>query len=365
MKVLFLSNSIGGLKSFRMELIDTLLNGGNEVAICSPCEIDPSFFEEMGCKIYPVDMSRHGINPIKEFEMIGEYKKVLTDFNPDVALAYTIKPNVYGSIACHKLKVPIICSVTGLGSAVENGGMMQKISVFLMRYGMRYADHVYFQNQESLDFFHSHNIKLKSESLVAGSGVNIEKFALSEFPPTSEHIDFLYTGRILEAKGVGLYLNAANALKKEYPNLRFHIVGIKDDVKYSALVDEYHKKGIIIFHGYHKDPRRFIAESHCQVHPTYYPEGMSNVLLESASMGRPAITTDKSGCKEIVDDGQTGFIIPQQDEKALINAITRFVALPHEVKIEMGLKAHKKVSINFNRRDVVKEYIERMKSLIK
>lgn len=364
MHILFLSNSIGGLKSFRMELIEELLKQGDKVSICSPCEISADFFADMGCRIYPISMSRHGKNPFKEIKLISIYKRILKECKPDVVLAYTIKPNVYGSIACNKFNIPIICSVTGLGAAVENGGILQSISILLMRYGMRFASHVYFQNKESQDFFESCRIKLKSQSLVAGSGVNIEKFALKNYPSTENHIDFLYTGRILEAKGIGLYLNAARKLKSENPNLNFHIVGIKDDTKYSAMVDEYAQNGIIKFHGYQTDPRKFIEVAHCQVHPTYYPEGMSNVLLESASMGRPAITTDRSGCKEIVEDGITGFIIPQRDEEALVNALRRFIQLPYDNKCKMGLNAHKKVSTQFNRKDVVNDYIRRMHELV-
>ena len=364
MKILFLSNSIGGLKSFRMELIEYLLKRGDIVGICSPIEIKPDFFKDMGCRIFPLDMSRHGKNPFTELKMIKDIKSVLKSFNPDVVSAYTIKPNIYGSIACHKLNIPIINSVTGLGSAVENGGLMQKISVLLLKMGMKYADHVYFQNKESQDFFKTHNIKLKSQSLIAGSGVNLARFELTPYPSITNPIKFLYTGRILEAKGVGLFLEAAKQLSMKYKNVEFHIVGIKDDVKYSNLVDEYAEKGIIIFHGYQKDPRKFIAMSHCQIHPTYYPEGMSNVLLESAAMGRPAITTDRSGCREIVDNNITGYIISQRDQNALISAMERFINLPYEEKMQMGINAHNKVAKNFDRDSVVKEYISKIESLV-
>lgn len=365
MNVLFLSNSIGGLKSFRMELIEELLKRGDNVGICSPCEISADFFSQMGCKVYPIKLSRHGKNPFKELSLLKAYKYVMEKFRPDVVTAYTIKPNIYGSIICHKLKIPIICSVTGLGMAVENSGIMQIVSVAMMKYSMKLANHVYFQNIESQNFFKSHGIKLKSQSLVAGSGVNLEKFGFKEYPSTDQHINFLYTGRILEAKGIGLYLNAAKILKAENPNLNFHIVGIKDDEKYSKIVDEFAEKGIIIFHGYQKDPRKFIEISHCQIHPTYYPEGMSNVLLESAAIGRPAITTDKSGCKEIVDDSITGYIIKQRDENALIEAIRKFISLPFNQKRDFGLNAHNKVAKYFDRKIVVDEYIKKMELLTK
>lgn len=364
MKVLFLSNSIGGLKSFRTEVVDTLLERGDSVAICSPLEVAPDFFSKRGCRIYPVDMGRHSTNPLKELRMIGEYERVLDEEKPDVVLAYTIKPNLWGSLACSRKHVPIIASVTGLGTALEGGGLLKHISVALLKYAMKRADHVYFQNQESLDFFKNNGIKMRSSSLVAGSGVNLRKFAFTPYPSTAEGVHFLYTGRILEAKGVGLYMEAARTIKAEYPDTHFHIVGIKDDVEYSAKVDEYADRGIIEFHGPQSDVRPFIARAHCQVHPTYYPEGMSNVLLESAATGRPAITTDRSGCKEIVDDGLTGYIVPQKDVEALTRAIRRFLNLSDEEKARMGTEARKKVERCFDRAKVVDEYLHKAEKLI-
>lgn len=364
MKVLFLSNSIGGLKSFRTEVVDTLLERGDSVAICSPLEVDPDFFSKKGCRIYAVDMGRHSTNPLKELKMIGEYERVLDEEKPDVVLAYTIKPNLWGSLACSRKHVPIIASVTGLGTALEGGGLLKRISVALLKYAMKRADHVYFQNQESLDFFKNNGIKMRSSSLVAGSGVNLRKFAFTPYPSTADGVHFLYTGRILEAKGVGLYLEAARTIKAENPNAHFHIVGIKDDVEYSAKVEEYAAAGIIEFHGPQSDVRPFIAQAHCQIHPTYYPEGMSNVLLESAATGRPAITTDRSGCKEIVDDGLTGYIVPQKDGDALTGAIRRFLNLSDEDKALMGAEARKKVERCFDRAKVVDEYLHKAEELI-
>ena len=363
MNILFLSNSIGGLKSFRMELIQKLRDNGHNVGICSPLEIEPTMFEEIGCTIFPIQMSRHGRNPLKELKLISIYQKIIKHFNPDICLAYTIKPNVYGSLACKRLKVPIISSVTGLGKVAEISGILQKVTLELMKFGLKNSDHVFFQNEESLNFLISNGVSLKSKSLVAGSGVNLEKFYFTEYPSEENGINFLYTGRILEEKGVGLYLEAARILTKEYPNVKFHIVGIKDDIKYSDMVDDYHSKGIITFHGYHQDPREFIKLSHCQVHPTYYPEGMSNVLLESSAMGRPAITTDRSGCREIIDDRKTGFIIGQRSIEELLSELRKFINLSWETKKLMGINARAKVEREFDRDTVIKDYISKIEEL--
>lgn len=363
MRILFLSNSIGGLKSFRMELIQKLRKRGHDVGICSPVESEPIMFEEIGCSIFPIQMSRHGKNPFKEFKLISKYKKVIKKFNPDICLSYTIKPNIYGSIACSKLGIPIISSVTGLGKAEQISGILQKITLKLMKYGLKNSNHVFFQNEDSQKFLISHGVSMKSYSLVAGSGVNLEKFYFSEYPSTENGINFLYTGRILKEKGIGLYLEAARIITQEYSNVRFHLVGIKDDVKFSDMVDKYNELGIIIFHGHHQDPREFIKISHCQVHPTFYPEGMSNVLLESSAMGRPAITTDRAGCKEIIEDGKTGFTISQRSLEDLVMALRKFIELPWDSKRIMGVMARAKVVNEFDRNIVIQSYINKMEEL--
>lgn len=363
MKFLFLSNSIGGLMNFRKELIEQLSSQGHDIHISSPIERSTEYFENLGCQIHPLSMKQRGTNPFSEIKLIKSYVNLLKKLEPDVVLAYTIKPNIYGSIACRKYGIPIIASVTGLGNAIENGGFLQRISIMLLRWGLYKTDHVFFQNQESQDFFSHKGIKLKSQSLIAGSGVNLDKFHTTEYPDVRNGVKFLFIGRMLEQKGLKLYMEAAVKLKKEYPDTEFHIIGIKDDPNLSDLVEQYHRSGIIIFHGEQKDVRPFISIVHCQVHPTFYPEGMSNVLLESAAMGRPAITTDRSGCREIVDDGETGFIIPQRSKEALIDRMREFINLSWEDMKAMGEKARKKVEKEFDRQMVVNEYIKKIEEL--
>lgn len=363
MKILFLSNSLGGLKSFRMEFIQTLAHRGHEILISSPCEDNIEMFIELGCKVFPINISRHGTNPFSELSLLIRYEKIISSISPDIILSYTIKPNIYGSIVGYILKIPIIASVTGLGEGVENNGIIQKIIIGMLKYAMKTTNHVYFQNQESMDFFKTKGINLRSQSLIAGSGVNLEKFYKAYYPDDSDGVRFLFIGRILESKGVRLYLEAAKDLKKDFPDSEFHIIGIKEDPILSALVEHYDKAGIVMFHGQQNDVRRFISNVHCQVHPTYYPEGMSNVLLESAAMGRPAITTDKSGCREIVENGITGFIIPQRSKEELIGKMRQFITLPWNIKKAMGEKARAKVEKVFDRNLIIHEYIKKIEEL--
>lgn len=365
MKILFLSNSIGGLRSFRYELIETLRKRGDEIFISSLIESSPKCFEDLGCKIISTKLSPRSKNPINEIKILKQYEQILNDIKPDIVLSYTIKPNIYGGVACRKYHIPIISSVTGLGVAIENQGLLQKISIVLYRWGLKRTDFVYFQNQESMDFFKIHNIKLQAQALIAGSGVNLNKFYLSEYPQNDDTIHFLFISRILAAKGIGQYLSAAQYHKKQHPNTHFHIVGIEDDPYYTEQIKQLHKEGIIEYHGQQNDVRPYIMMSHCLVHPSFYPEGLSNVLLESAAMGRPAITTDKSGCKEVVDNNITGYIVKQRDSNDLIDKIEQFIQLSYSEKRNMGIAAHEKVKKYFDRNNIVNEYIKRIDSLTK
>lgn len=367
MRILFLSNSIGGLINFRFELLKALVQRGDEVYLSSQIEpeISPKPLEDIGCKFIETKMNQRGTNPFDEFKLIKEYKRIIKEVKPNIVMAYTIKPNIYGSVACRKLGVPIVANITGIGMALENTGVLQKISILLYRWGFKKTDFVFFQNQESIDFFAEHKIKPKAQSLIAGSGVNLEKFQFMEYPDDNGEIHFLYVGRILPKKGMQQFIDAALYCHEHYPQVKFHIVGIKDDPYYTQQVLNLDEQGIIKYHGKQTDTRPFVKSVNALVHPSYYPEGLSNVCLESSAMGRPVITTNKSGCKETVDDGVTGYIIKQKDSKDLIEKVERFINLPYGQKVAMGKAAHEKVAREFNRADVVKRYLDTIDKLAK
>lgn len=365
MRILFLSNSIGALVNFRLELLEALVKRGDEVYLSSQIErnASPKVLEDIGCNFIETRMNQRGKNPLDEFKLIKEYKRIISEVKPNIVMAYTIKPNIYGSVACRKLGVPVIANVTGLGVALENAGLLQNISVRLYRWGFKKTDFVFFQNQDCIDYFEQNKIKPKAQSLIAGSGVNLERFTMMDYPEDNGEINFLFIGRILPKKGIQQLIDAAMYCHERYPQVKFHIVGYKDDSYYNRLVDEMDGKGVVKYHGQQTDVRPFVKMANALVHPSFYPEGMSNVCLESSAMGRPVITTNKSGCLETVDDGVTGYIVKQQDSQDLIEKIVRFVELPYEKKVAMGRAAHEKVAREFSRADVVKRYLEKIDEL--
>ena len=362
MKVLVLTNNLGGLFAFRKEVVKALLDDGHQVILVGPIDASKDFFETLGCTIIGIEFNRKGTNPLKDFGLMLQYRKLIKQVKPDVVLTYTIKPNLYGGMACQLCGVPQIANVTGLGSAVENPGWLQKLTILLYKMGLRRTNTVFFQNQANMEFCRQHGMVKGKMRLIPGSGVNLQHHTLQEYPSPDEPLRFIFISRLLKEKGIEEYLTAAYDIKWKYPNTEFHILGECEE-DYAKRMEELQKDGIVIYHGSVADVRPFIGRACSTVHPSYYPEGMSNVLLESCAAGRPIITTDRPGCGEIVDDGVNGFIVKQRDGHDVARKVEQFILLPYEKKREMGLAARRKVEREFDRNIVVQAYLEEIASL--
>lgn len=360
MKILILANFGMGLYNFRKELLEELINKHYEVYISLPKDEYVPELESLGCKFIDTPVSRRGTNPLTDFKLLINYKRIIKNIKPDVVLTYTIKPNVYGGLACRSAKVPCIANITGLGTAVENGGLLQKITLTLYKISLKKAKCVFFQNRENEEFLINKKIINGNHEILPGSGVNLKQYAVLDYP-ADDSINFLFISRIMKEKGIDQYLDAATYIKKKYPNTVFHIVGFCES-EYENKLKEMQNRGIIKYHGKQSDVREFHKISHCTIHPTYYPEGMSNVLLESAACGRPVITTNRSGCREIVDDGINGYVVEQQNTQDLINVIEKFLKLSFRDKRQMGLFGRIKAEKEFDRKIVVKTYLEEIES---
>ena len=355
MRVLILANNAGGLWSFRRELLEELVKE-NEVFYCVPEDDAVGRINALGCTFIPCTlMDRHGTNPVREFQLIRFYRSVLREYRPDIVFTYTIKCNAYGGIACAAAKIPYVANVTGLGTAIENGGMMQKISLALYKAGLRKAQKVFFQNTENRDFMVSRGIVKGAYDLLPGSGVNLERYALRPYPGEPA-ADFVFVGRLMKEKGIEQYLDAAKEIRKRHPEARFHICGAFEQ-DYEKPLKELCNNGTVVYHGSVADMAPVYEMISCTVHPSFYPEGLSNVLLESAASGRPIITTDRSGCREVVEDGVNGYVVCQRDSEDLIEKIEMFLALPWERRRDMGLAGRRKVEKEFDRRIVVEKYL--------
>jgi len=362
MRVLILANSDMGLYKFRKELPERLIADGHEVYASVPNGEFVQEIESLGCKVERTEISRHGTNPVKDLKLIWKYRRYVKQIHPDIVLTYTIKPNVYGGMVCASLGVPYIPNITGLGVAVESKSILQLVTLTLYRIALRKAQTVFFQNTENEKFFTQKGIALGKHKLLPGSGVNLSYYKPLEYP-NGNTIDFVFVSRIMKAKGIDHYLDAAKVVKKKYPQTRFHICGACEE-SYEDRIEGLQKTGMIVYHGLVKDMRKIYKMVHCTIHPSYYPEGLSNVLLESAASARPIITTNRPGCREVVEDGVNGYIIPERDTEALIEAIEKFIRLTNEEQRQMGIAGRKKVEREFARQIVVETYMEELRKCV-
>ena len=365
MRVLILANNDIGLYKFRKELIEELIHPGSYIdgRKGKPCKVYISLpygdyipeLKRMGCRFINTPVDRRGVNPVTDLKLLMKYRTILKKVKPDVVLGYTIKPNIYGGMACAEKNIPYICNITGLGSAVENKGILQFIILNLYRFSLRKVQTVFFQNKENERFFTQNKLCIGRHKMLPGSGVNLEYYKPIEYPK-DDTIEFVFVARIMKEKGINQYLEAAKYIRKKYPNTRFHICGFCEQA-YENIIQEMERKGIIIYHGLVNDMREIYAQVHCVVHPTYYPEGLSNVLLEAAASARPIITTNRSGCREVVDDGVNGYIVKEKDKNNLIKVIEKFLRLKWNEKNNMGVLGRGKVEREYDRKIVVQKYM--------
>ena len=366
-KVLFLSNSSGGLYNFRKELVEELINRGFDVHISSPRGSKIDLFQEMGAKYIETPVDRRGMNLISDLKLILKYRNIIKKVNPDIVLTYTIKPNIYGSIACRWAKKPYLNNITGLGSAFIKPSLLSRILMIMYKIAFKKSRLVFFQNNDNLNYMLGKGTISELYRLIPGSGVNLDRFEYTPYPENSDTIVFNFVGRVMKDKGIDDYLAAARTIKQKYPATRFNIIGSVESSQsyYEGIIAEHEKQGFIEYLGYQKDIAPFLAESHCIIHPSHGGEGMSNVLLETAATGRALIAADISGCREIIDQDENGYLFKAGDADQLVGVIEEFLSLPHQEKAEMGKRSREKVEREFDRRIVVDSYLEEIDKILR
>ncbi len=370
--VALLTNDDDDIYCFRKELIEEIIDAGYEMLISCP---DGEKFELMKHIEYRYDnpvIDRRGTNIVKDLKLFIHYFMLFIKNKPSVVLTYTAKPNVYAGVAAHLLGIPVISNVTGFGSVLNESGLKQKLIMSLFRFSYRRSACVMFQNSTNMKLAEESEMVKGEHRLIPGSGVNTDRYPLQPYPDggngkNGEKIVFNYIGRILHDKGVDDYMEAAKRIKAEYPNTEFNMLGFIEptEMHYKDILAELEEKDIVKYRGSLKDIKPFVAASHATIHPSTYGEGMSNVLLESASSGRPIISTDNPGCRETFIDGETGFLYHGGDVDALCKQIEKFLAMTNEERKIMGEKGREYIKTNFSRDIVIKAYLEKINSLCK
>lgn len=358
-RILLVSDFHVNVYVWRKEIIDELRKHGNEVALAVPYGEKLEYFKETGCILFDIDLDRYSLGIGSNFKLLMRYNQILKEYKPDAVLLYGSKGMLYTGFFCRFKKIKYITNINGLGTFEDLKFPVKNFIFFLYRIVVPRSGCVFFQNKYNMKRLQQMKIIGRNNRLIPGSGVNLDVFKLVPFP-ADEKVRFLFCARLTREKGLYEFLEAAKELKDDGVDAEFDIVGMGDEVIINE-VNQY--KEYVNYHGFQLDVRPFIENAQCVVLPSFYGEGISNSLLESASSGRAIITSDMPGCRETVEEGISGYIIKPKDSHLLADTMKKFCRLPQEERKNMGLRGRKYVEQNYNRMTVVKAYMEEIDKL--
>lgn len=360
LKIFFTANVLWDIYIFRYGVIKSLIEDGHEVVVVAPRDERIDFERELGIRHIPIDLSLRGVNPLKDFRLYLELKSIYKKEKPDIVFHYTIKPNIYGTIAAKMSKIPNIAILTGLGYSFIEGGLISKIARYMYKFSLRFANEIWVLNEDDKNTLIDMKIvKDKKLFVLPGEGVNVERFTPKEIIRARENIVFLMIARAFYDKGFREYVEAAKIVKKEHKNVEFWFLGALGGDSANGVTSEEMKKieneGILKYLGHRKDVENIIGESDCVVLPSYR-EGISKVLMEAASMEKPLIASNVVGCKEIVEDGYNGFLAEVKSVSSLVKQMEKFISLSWETRRELGINGRKKIIKEFDEKIIIDIY---------
>ncbi|MCU0390589.1 MAG: glycosyltransferase family 4 protein [Thermoflexibacter sp.] len=360
MRIGIIINSSWNIYNFRWGLIETFLQEGHEVVAIAP---NDGFVEELkakGCKYYQVNMERKGANPFRDLLLVHDLYKIYTQANLQVALHFTIKPNIYGSLAARLANIPAISNVTGLGTVFIRNNFTSQIAQLLYRFSFRFPKKVFFQNQDDLSLFLEKKlVSPQITDLLPGSGIDIYKFQPLPNQKKNTPFTFLLIARLLYDKGIIEYIESIKILKKQGLPLHFQLLGkIEEDKGLGITQDQLQdwlKQDLVEYIGATHDVRPYIHQADCIVLPSYR-EGTPRTLLEAASMGKPLIATNVAGCKETIIDEVNGLLCEVKNPQDLANKMKIMSELSEGKLSEMGEQSRLLAIRKFDQNIVIQKY---------
>lgn len=366
-KVAIVYNTSHYIYAFKLNLIKELQSKGYFVVAIAPYDKYSDKFADIGVEYHELKMDNKGSNPIKDFFIIMRLIKIYFKLKPNYVLNFTIKPNLYSTLAASIFRIPVINNITGLGTVFINGGLTLKIVKVLYKFAFLFPKRVFFQNKDDMELFLLHKlVDVNRVALLPGSGVDLEKYKPISKENNLDKMVFLLIGRMIKDKGVSEYIEAAKIIKQKYSNIEFQLLGGVGVVNLSAITLEelqgYEQNGIISYLGETEDIRTFIANSDVVVLPSYR-EGMPRTLLEAAAMAKPVIGTDVPGCRDAVDDGMNGYLCEVKNSNDLADKIEKMINLSDAERIAMGLAGRKKMENEFDEKIVLEVYLNELESL--
>lgn len=366
-KILLVNNTLGGIISFRKNLIEELESNGYKVAVIADSEGKE---KPKNMRFIDLRLNRRGVNPFEDMKLILNYLKLYRQEKPDIILHYTIKPNIYGTLAAQVLRIPCINTVNGCGSAFLKTNFVGKIVRKLYRLSFKFPRKVLFQNPDDMQEFLQRDIVSKKQSKrVYGSGVDIGRFYPMEREKNREYTVFLFIGRLIKEKGIEIFCKVAEEFQKRENKVKFQILGEINLSEKDSISQEYLFKlvnrGTVEYLGVSTDVREEIRNCDCLLFPSYYREGVPRSLLEGGAMGKALLTTNSPGCKETVENGFNGYLIEPKDLRDTVRKVEDYLRLSKEEKEKMGKNSRKKIIREFDEKEVFKTYMSSIEKIFK
>ena len=370
-------NTSWNIFNFRLGLLKALQEEGYKIVVIAPRDDYSQKLEDLGFEYHNIDINNKGTNPLEDAKLVYAFYKLYKKIAPDVLLQYTIKPNIYGSMAAGMLGIPVISNISGLGTVFLNDSLSSKIARFLYKIALKVPKKVFYQNAHDRALFIDSNlVKEEKTDLLPGSGIDTEKFKPLDIivKDSTKPLQFLFIARLVRDKGLVEFVHAAKQISvqrsgfsvQEEQEVEFCILGAYYPGNPTAISEgemkEWEEEGSVKYLGVSDDVKSLIAEADCIVLPSYR-EGLSRVLLEAASMAKPIITTNVPGCREVVDDGVNGYLCDVKDAGSLAEQMEKMILLSENARIQMGEKGREKVIKEFDEKIVIEKYLEAIEEL--
>ena len=367
-KIVISINSSWNIFNFRAGLIRALIDHGYEVIAIAPCDEYSHRLKELGCKYVPLSMDSNGTHPGRDLLLLVRYFNLLRRLKPDAFLGYTVKPNVYGSLAAHVLGIPVINNIAGLGSTFISNSYLTHIVRRLYKQALRKSVCVFFQNADDRALFVQAGLaREETAALLPGSGINLKNYpAQGPASLSNRPFRFLLVGRMLKDKGVEEFVAAARIVRERFPQISFQLLGFVDPANANSIgmdrIEEWEQEGIVNYLGKTDDVRPFLAQADCVVLPSYR-EGVPRSLLEAAAMARPIIATDVVGCRDAVDDAVNGLLCEVKEPSDLAEKMVQMFDMTPEQRLAMGAAGRRKMEIEFDEKIVSQKYLQVLHSI--
>ena len=366
-KIILVANASWTMVKFRYGLMQALVKSGYKVYVVSPYDKYSNEIEDIGCEFIDIRMDNKGSNPIKDLKLVWDFYRIYKDINPDLIIHYTIKPNIYGSFATKLAGCKSISIIPGLGYTFINDNLTAKIAKILYKLALKVPRQVWFINQDDKNLFiEKQLVKKEKVFTINGEGVNIEQYKSNNVVSSNDKFIFLLIGRVIVDKGIYEYIEAAKIIKEKYEDVEFQIMGLiaNNPMAIQEIeIKQWQKDNIITYLGSVDNVKEYIEQSNCIVLPSYR-EGVSMSLMEAASMSCPIITTNVTGCKEIVDNNINGFLCEARNSKDLADKMEMMINLSDDERKIMGQAGRKKIVKEFDEKIVIDKYLDSIKEIL-